>query len=90
MPDDGRDVVGPLVISHKDAGPVGREVLGILESEICSQKVQASKQKEIEDVHTFFVGFIAPQLQGDPLNRVKHQQSEKKEEIKNHGKWICE
>ena len=72
VPDNRRDVIGPLVVGHKDAGPVSGEVLGIFEGKMGPQKVQASKQEEIEDVHTFFVGFIAPQLQGDPLNRVKH------------------
>ena len=90
MPDNGRDIVSPLMIGDEDTGPVGGELVGMVEGKAGAKEVQAAQQEEIEDVDAFLVGFIAAEFQRDPLDGVKYQQSEEKEKIKDDGKGVCE
>ena len=90
MPDNGRDIIGALVVGDEDTGPVGGDILLIFKSKAGAKDIQAAQQEKIEDIHAFLMGLITPKLQGDPLDGMEYQQGEEKEKIKDDGKRVCE
>src|SRR5690606_22097882 len=68
VPDDGRNVIGALMVGNEDAGPVGGEMVRMFKSKTGTKNVQTAQQEKVEDVDTLFMRFIASQLQGDPLD----------------------
>ena len=54
----------------------------------CTQDIQGTHQKEIQDIDRNFMGFISPDFQGKPLNRMEYRQKQAKKQVVNRAEHI--
>ena len=57
-PNNGWNVVHPLMVGHENTWFFCADVVRIFKSEFGAENIQTTQQHKIKHIHTFFMGFI--------------------------------
>ena len=87
-PNHSNNIIHTLMIRHKNQRNIFWNAFYVFKFVGCPQKVRASQQEKIQVIDTYFMGLIAKNMETNPLNWMKNNQSKTETQIINYGNGI--